>query len=132
LIPVERQVMIDQVFMKWDFEATLQAYGTFGDPAAGIARLYVSTSIQQRAFTNASGYSNPTVDDLFAKGAQKAKPEERAQFYYQVQEILADDVPSLITTDIGHIEAASSKFQLADTLWAQGYASAGWDEVWQK
>jgi peptide/nickel transport system substrate-binding protein len=130
--PLERQVMIQQVFMDWNFDATLQSYGTSGDPAIGIARLYVSSSIVKRAFVNASGYSNPQIDQLFDQGGQQATNEQRAPFYYQIQEILAEDVPTLMIYDNLGVDVASSNFQLIDTLWSYGYPYYGWEDVWKK
>ncbi len=40
-----------------------------------------------------SGYANPKVDELLDEAATKLTLEERTQYYEQVQEILADEVP---------------------------------------
>ena len=75
----ERTVVLKQVYADYDFGATLQNYGTSGDPALGIARLYVTGSIKQGAtFNNVSRYSNPEVDKLFADGQNNTTQEERA------------------------------------------------------
>ena len=50
----ERTVVLKQVYADYDFGATLQNYGTSGDPALGIARLYshrldqTGRNVQQR------------------------------------------------------------------------------------
>ncbi|MEB3774732.1 MAG: ABC transporter substrate-binding protein [Desulfurococcales archaeon] len=40
-----------------------------------------------------TGYANPTVDDLLTKAQVSTDKAEREQYYKQVQEILAEDVP---------------------------------------
>lgn len=40
-----------------------------------------------------TGYANPTVDDLLTRAQVATDQAERAQYYEQVQEILAEDVP---------------------------------------
>ena len=40
-----------------------------------------------------TGYANPTVDDLLSKAQIATDKAEREQYYKQVQEILAEDVP---------------------------------------
>src|SRR5690606_38468960 len=77
-----------------DFDLFIISYTTNGDPALGIERAYVSTSIDVN-FGNASGYSNPEVDRLFQEGRFLTTNEDRAVPYHAVQEILAEDIPSL-------------------------------------
>lgn len=76
-----------------DFDLFIISYTTNGDPALGIERAYVSTSIDVN-FGNASGYSNPEVDRLFQEGRFLTTYAERSVPYYAVQEILAEDIPS--------------------------------------
>jgi peptide/nickel transport system substrate-binding protein len=106
----ERTVVLKQVYADYDFGATLQNYGTSGDPALGIARLYVTGSVKQGAtFNNVSRYSNPEVDKLFADGQNNTTQEERARPYRQVQEILAKDLPTLTINQMGEFNAASRR-----------------------
>ena len=76
----ERPVVLKRVYADYDFDATLQNYTTSGDPALGISRLYTTESINKAAtFNNASGYSNPEVDALFAKGRDAASQARACQ-----------------------------------------------------
>ena len=125
----ERPVILKKVFSDYDFDATIQNYTTSGDPALGIARLYVTDSIQAGTnFNNASRYSNPEVDDLFHKGQNALTHAERAQFYFKAQEILARDLPVLTLHQQAQIDAASTRlqglFQAANFHW--------WGSVWLK
>jgi len=125
----ERPVVLKKVFSDYDFDATLQNYTTSGDPALGVSRLYVTDSIKQGStFNNASGYSNPEVDDLFAKGANAATQDERAKYYFKVQEVLARDLPVLTMHQQAEIDAATAKlhglWDAANYMW--------WDNVWLK
>jgi peptide/nickel transport system substrate-binding protein len=111
----ERSVELKQVYSDYDFDATLQNYTTAGDPALGIARLYVTDSIKRGStFNNASQYSNPEVDELFNKGRDAANEEERAKYYFEVQPILARDLPTLVIHQQAEIDAASKRL---DNLW---------------
>ena len=93
LVGLERQGMVDTVYMKWDFDITLQNYGTFNDPTAGVQRAYLTSNIGKSTFNNASAYSNPQVDDLFKNAANSGDQDTRQKFFFQVQPILAEDVP---------------------------------------
>jgi len=78
----------------WDYDMTINVLGQYADPAMGVARSYISSNIRQGVpFTNTEGYSNPKVDELFAKAASTNDESERAELYSQVQKILVDEVP---------------------------------------
>lgn len=124
--PVEFQVTLDRVFTKRDYDVSLQPYTTAGDPAIGIARAYVTMN-EGRPFTNPTGYSNPKVDELFAKAAATPSREERRTAYFEVQKIIADDLPALVLIDRTEVDAASAKFR---GLWQSAEPYDEWDRVW--
>jgi peptide/nickel transport system substrate-binding protein len=120
-------VVLKRVYADYDFDVTLQNYTTSGDPALGISRIYATESINKGStFNNASGYSNPDVDELFAKGRDAPTEPERAKFYFKVQEILARDLPTLTIHQQAEIDAASAKLR---GLW-HGANYMWWDDVW--
>jgi peptide/nickel transport system substrate-binding protein len=106
---------------------TLQAYSTAGDPALGVSRLYVSSAIRKAPFVNASGYSNPDVDHLFAAGASAASLPERTADYQQAEQILARDLPVFPIWQTALLNVASTHVQ-GKWAWSTGYDY--WDEVW--
>lgn len=122
-----RNVELTQVYKDWNFDATLQAYTTSGDPALGISRLYVTSAIKKAPFVNCSGYSNPKVDQLFAAGANAADLKDRAAAYKAVQVILAQDLPVFPIWQTALIYAASAKLQ---GKWAWSTADSYWEDVW--
>ena len=78
----------------WDYEITTNFLYQYGDPALGVARTYISSNIRKGVlFTNTMGYSNPKVDELFAKASQEIDPAKRQEQYSEVQRILSDDLP---------------------------------------
>ncbi len=78
----------------WEFDSTIYFMTTLSDPALGVARTYVTTSIRHGIlFGNHSGYSNPKVDDLFAKAAVATKEADRKSLYSEAQKIVVDEVP---------------------------------------
>jgi peptide/nickel transport system substrate-binding protein len=122
-----RATELKQVFTDWDFDATLQAYSTAGDPALGVARLYVSSAIRKAPFVNASGYSNPEIDKLFAEGADATATADRARAYRQAQVILADDLPVLPIWQTALINVANRRVK-GKWSWSTGYDY--WEDVW--
>lgn len=90
---VERTVQTKR-YMEGGFDVGLSGYTSFGDPALGMSRIFLSTSIG-RPFANFSRYSNPEIDDLLAKGEQGVSLEQRGSFYSKAQSILAVELPVL-------------------------------------
>ena len=125
----ERPVILKRVYSDYDFEATLQTYTTLGDPALGIARTYVTESIQKgTTFNNASQYSNPEVDKLFNEGRDAATTAARQKPYDRLQEILARDMPVLNLHQQPQYAVATSKLQ---GLW-QAANQQWWGSAWMK
>lgn len=125
----ERPVVLKRVYSDYDFDATLQTYTTLGDPALGIARTYVTSSIQKgTTFNNAAQYSNPEVDKLFAAGGDAPVQADRQKSYDRIQEILARDLPVLNLHQQPQFAVATSRlgglWQAANQQW--------WGSVWMK
>lgn len=124
--PMERSVMLETVFANRDFDASIQRYTTLGDPALGIQRIYVSSAITGRPFTNASGYSNPEVDALFAEGESYSDYERRAVPYFEAQEIIAEDMPTLVINENPTQDLARD---VVEGLWKAPDSMEWWETV---
>jgi peptide/nickel transport system substrate-binding protein len=108
LEPLERSVLLDRVFTKRDFDLTLGSFYSAGDPAIGYTRLYITTP-NRAPNTNASGYSNPKVDDLLNQAATAPERATRAKLYKDLQVILNEDLPSMVLFDEETVDTASRK-----------------------
>jgi len=77
-------------------EAQAVVYATFNmmDPTLGVQRQYVTSTIGV-IFGNGSGYSNPRIDELFAKAQTENDAAERVKIFAEIQKILTDDVPNI-------------------------------------
>lgn len=84
----------NQKISQWDYDIAFTYLYQNGDPAIGIDRNYKSSQISKgNPFNNVEGYSNPEVDDLFAKAAVAYPSEKRQELYTEVQKKLQADVP---------------------------------------
>lgn len=127
LEPSERSVMLETVFDRHDFDATIQRYTTFGEVAIGVQRLYLCSAVDGGNFTNASRYCNEEVDELFARGAAAPTPEERAPYYHELQEILAEDVPTLVLTENPSADLVNANVK---GMWKGPDPYDWWEEVY--
>lgn len=125
LDPLELAVIMPRVFLDRDFDIYLNDYSSYGDPAIGIARAFVTGAIG-RVSGNAPGYSNAASDRLFAAGAKETFEQERARIYQSIQPILVNDLPLVMLHEMSGFDAASRKLQ---NLW--GWMGNGrWSDAW--
>jgi peptide/nickel transport system substrate-binding protein len=130
IVSAERAVVLKQIFADYDFEVALWPYTTSSDPALGIARTYVTDAIDpKRTANNVSRYSNPVVDELFQKGQDASTLDERAKYYFEVQKVLADELPVLPIYESPQFEVSSNRVHGLDAdpyypwspgLWLEG------------
>lgn len=91
---LESSAASQRVFTDAKFDAFITGYISQGDPALGIARIFVTSSIGLPN-GNAGRYSNPKVDELFERAGTAPTQEERAELYKEVQRLLAEELPVL-------------------------------------
>jgi peptide/nickel transport system substrate-binding protein len=125
LEPMERNVWRPRIFNDGDFDVAITSYSTYGDPAVGISRAYLSSSIGM-IFGNGSRYGDPELDALFDKAASLSSVKARGDVYRQIQEILADIMVTMpLHTRVG-FDAASKRLH---GVW--GYEGNGhWSTAW--
>lgn len=123
----ERTTLLERVFTDHDFDFFMTGYTTLGEVAQGVQRAYLCSTVGTIPMQNTSGYCNPEVDELFAEGAAHTDVSERTAPYLEVQELLAEDLPTLVVVEQAAIginrEGIHNVFKGATIYdW--------WDEVW--
>lgn len=91
----------NKVEADWSYDVHIGQYSCGPDPAVGVARLYLTSNIKNAPGVNTMGYSNPHVDDLFARAAKELDQKKRAALYRDIQKVLAKDVPAVFVWDWG-------------------------------
>jgi peptide/nickel transport system substrate-binding protein len=91
--PLDRSATVDAIFTQRDFDTGLISYCNGTDPDIGVKRMYVSSNIGPIPFSNAAGYRNQRVDELFDAAGKTSVREDRRAAYREVQEILGQDLP---------------------------------------
>ena len=81
------------VFRDRKFDTAAISYCNEADPLIGVRRQYHSSQISTTAFTNAAGYSNPQMDQLWDQSTTEPDPAKRQQIFQQIQELAVRDLP---------------------------------------
>lgn len=127
---MEFGALVDEL-VNQTFEATIIGFGG-GDPQPdGIVRsMYLSTNDAPGEGFNMASYINPEIDRLVDEGLYMpgCKTEDRAPIYYQIQEILREDVPADFIYINTTIIAAHQKIQGIDpeAAWGTRYNITEW------
>jgi len=99
-----------RVYTEYDFDLTSTWFISLTDPAMGVQRIYWSKNIRPGVtFSNASGYSNPKVDQLWEKAAAEVDDTKRAGLYRQVQEIVVDEIPVIWLQEMPDVVISNTK-----------------------
>jgi len=125
---LEDSTYTKRVYTDRDFDISLVTYTSYSDPALGIARTFVTSSIG-RPFGNAAQYSNPDVDKLFAEGEMATSFADRGKFYRQAQAILAIDLPVLQLRQYKDSVGASRKL---NGVWGAVQGNGDWPNAWME
>ncbi len=127
VITAERATQLKRVFQDFDFDVTLNGYGTYYDPGIGLARLYLTSSIGT-TYGNPSGYKNAAIDDLFAQGERATGFEARGAIYKKIQAVVGDEIPVFPLREKAFLSVASKKVQGLDNKGAEKFGV--WRDVW--
>ena len=96
----------------WEYDLSVNFIGQYGDPELGVARSYISSNIQKGIpFNNMAGYSNPKVDELFAKGAVEMDEVKRAAIYSEMQKVMVDDAVFVWLLEFEYPHFINKKFK---------------------
>ena len=94
----------------FDFDLSFSFTSQYGDPALGVARLYLARNIVKgSAFVNNQGYQNAAVDALWDKAAATSAVAERQKLYSAIQKTLVDEVANGYLFELENPTLYSSK-----------------------
>ncbi|SEQ18093.1 peptide/nickel transport system substrate-binding protein [Faunimonas pinastri] len=89
---VDEAAAVDRMFTTRNFQLGL-SNPSFGPDPAIMAKGFTTDQIGKGAYTNGMGYSNPTVDKLFAEGVREIDPAARHGIYRKIVDAVMTDVP---------------------------------------
>ncbi|MDP8908876.1 MAG: ABC transporter substrate-binding protein, partial [Chloroflexota bacterium] len=117
----------DRVFVDRDFDRGIVSYCNGPDPEIGVRRVYDSRNIRPIPFSNGAAYRNPAVDALFDQAAATLDEQARAGHYFEIQEILTNDVPYAWLIETEGVRAYRSGFH-DFKHWSGHFAESAWTE----
>lgn len=117
LIPMDSATFSETTWVNWDYDLTMWPFGAGPDPNR-IANYFHSRSIKRAFGSNSVGYNNSVVDSLFDEAVSTTDQEVRKAKYWEIQEILAEDLPVLHLLDRVYFSAYRKTFiNVINSVW---------------
>jgi len=130
--PVDRPTFIEKIFSRWDFEVSSQQFSAGPHPFAGIPR-YIKWSQHKAGLypSNAMGYNNPRLEELFDKSVTAKTEMEEAKIWAECQKIISEDLPVLPIVEMPYTGALRAEWK--DVFpGVDGYLKIGETVWWTK
>ena len=90
-----------RVYTNYDFDISEPFFSNGADPVIGIYRQYLTSQIRKGVtFVNATFYSNPEIDKIFAEAARELDPAKRNEMYHTAQKIIVEDSPDVWIAEV--------------------------------
>lgn len=124
---LERTSLLEKVFTQHDFDLFMTGYTTLGEVALGVQRVYHCDAVGTVPYQNVSGYCNEEVDRLLDEGRSTVDPAERMGPYHEFQEIIAEELPTLVILEQAAIGINREEVH---NVFKGGTIYDFWDEVW--
>ena len=102
---VEFNTWYSEAYVDRNYEATVVAVDGKLAPNSWFSK---NVSTASNNFTN---YSNPEFDELFAKALAEIDLDQKAEYYKQLQQILADDAASIYVQDPANLVAVNADLE---------------------
>lgn len=113
-----------------DFDMSMDANFTWGDPVIGVHRTYLSSNIKPIVWTNTQSYRNPQVDDLLAAASSEMDPAKRKAYYARFQNIVSDELPVYVIDQVGYYTVTNKRVgHVPRSIWG---TLSPFDEVYLK
>jgi peptide/nickel transport system substrate-binding protein len=128
---MERNAWIDAVYKRWEFDLAFTHFENGPDPDIGVKRVYVSSNVVPIPFSNAAGYQNPRVDELFDLAAKELDRATRARAYFEIQDILLRESPYLWLIESGHLSGVAFRAEFHGLhSWSSKSIMTYGDDAW--
>ena len=102
---VEMNTWVSECYKDRNYEATVVAVDGKIAPNSWFSKNYSTNS---KNFTN---YSNPEYDEVFEKALAEIDLDQKAVYYKQLQQILADDAASIYVQDPANLVAVNAQLE---------------------
>ncbi len=125
----DRSASIRRIYTDYDFDLAISNQMNASEPVPTTTQYYTTDGIRKGVtFCNASGYSNPELDQLVGQIKVETDEARRRALVIEFQKIVTRDVPLLPLVEVDTITLASTRVRNHSTL--PDFAASSWHDLW--
>lgn len=103
---------LKRVYTDGDFDLTSNFFYALPDPTIGVQRIYWTKNIRKGVpFSNASGYSNPEMDQVIESAQVEHDRRKRKDLIVRLQTLAQEDLPVLDLFEVRFFTLANRRVQ---------------------
>jgi peptide/nickel transport system substrate-binding protein len=103
---------LKRVYTDVDFDLTSNFFYALPDPTIGVQRIYWTKNIKKGVpFSNASGYSNPEMDQVIESAQVEHDRRKRKDLIVRLQTLAQEDLPVLDLFEVRFFTLANRRVQ---------------------
>jgi peptide/nickel transport system substrate-binding protein len=126
---LDRASSIRRVYADYDFDLAISNQSNPSEPVPTTTLYYTTDGIRKGVpFCNASGYSNPELDELVEKIKVETDSGRRKDLVIEFQKIITRDAPLLPLVELDTITLASTRVRNHSN--DPDFAAASWHDIW--
>jgi peptide/nickel transport system substrate-binding protein len=125
----DRATSLKRIYTDYDYDVAVSNNSASIEPIPQTTQYYTTDGIVKgAAFRNATGYSNPKMDETVSKMAIETDEKKRVSLVHEFDKLAASDAPILPMVDLEPVTIARS--DVRDHSLTADFMGESWAEVW--
>ncbi len=125
----DRATSLKRIYTDYDYDVAVSNNPASIEPIPQTTQYYTTDGIVKgAAFRNATGYSNPKMDETVSKMAIETDEKKRVSLVHEFDKLAASDAPVLPMVDLEPVTIARS--DVRDHSLTADFMGESWAEVW--
>jgi peptide/nickel transport system substrate-binding protein len=125
----DRATSLKRIYTDYDYDVAVSNNSASIEPIPQTTQYYTTDGIVKgAAFRNATGYSNPKMDEIVSKMAIETDEKKRVSLVHEFDKLAASDAPVLPMVDLEPVTIARS--DVRDHSLTADFMGESWAEVW--
>ncbi|WP_244527949.1 ABC transporter substrate-binding protein [Tardiphaga sp. OK245] len=125
----DRATSLKRIYTDYDYDVAVSNNSASIEPIPQTTQYYTTDGIVKgAAFRNATGYSNPKMDETVSKMAIETDEKKRVSLVHEFDKLAASDAPVLPMVDLEPVTIARS--DVRDHSLTADFMGESWAEVW--
>jgi peptide/nickel transport system substrate-binding protein len=129
LVVPDRATSLKRIYTDYEYDVAVSNNAASIEQIPQTTQFYTTDGIVKgAAFRNATGYSNPKLDEIVAKMAVETDDKKRIELVHQFDQVIATDVPMLPMVDLDSVTIART--DVRNHSLTADFMGESWAEVW--